>query len=82
MDEGRFHDLNQLTMVIHNPDESALHKRQAHRSLDKIKSTLKDKTLQRERQRLVRATQAGDVDEVEKISEIIREHMLRTYGHV
>lgn len=82
MDQGRFHDMEQLTMVLHNPDESALHKRQAHRALEKIKSKMRDPFIHSQRERLIKATQAGDVDEVDKISEIISDYEIRTYGHV
>jgi len=67
MDQGRIKDLDQLTMVIHNPDESALHKRQAHRSIARIKALMRDKKLQNERERLIRATQAGDVVKSKKL---------------
>lgn len=82
MDEGRFHDLNRLTMVLHNPDESDLHKRQASRAMEKIKKKMRDPFLRKQRERLIRAHQAQDSAEAEKISDIISEYERRTYGRV
>jgi hypothetical protein len=80
MDEGRYHDFNKLTAVLNNPAESARHKRQASRALAKIKLKMNDPFIKSERARLIRAQQAGDVDEAGKISDSISDYETRKYG--
>jgi hypothetical protein len=80
MDEGRSNDLDHLTMVLHNPDETARHKRQARRAIDRIKKQMQDPTIKRLRERLIRAQQASDTVEAEKISNELQDYMKRTYG--
>jgi len=80
MDGTRIHDIAVLTKVLNDPDESALHKRQAQGSLRRIYATLRDPVIKKERERLIRAQIAGDSDEAEKISNLIYQHSMRTYG--
>jgi hypothetical protein len=80
MDGTRIADLDRLTMVIHNPDESVAHKRQAARALGRIKRQMHDPKLKALRERLIRATQANDTYWVEKLSDELHDYQFRTYG--
>lgn len=80
MDAGRYRDLDRLTMVLHNPDESEHHKRQAARSIERIKQQMHDPNIKRLRERLIRAQRASDAYESEKISDELSAYMKRTYS--
>lgn len=79
MDGTRSSDLDVLTMVIHNPDESEAHKRQATRAMKRIKRQMSDPILRGLRERLVRANQAEDAEESSKISDEIQDYQNRHY---
>lgn len=80
MDGTRHADIDHLTMVIHNPDESELHKRQAHRALKRIKQTMRDPFIKGQRERLIKAQRAADTAEVEKISASLQAYSTSKYG--
>jgi hypothetical protein len=80
MDLSRSHDLDHLTMVLHNPDETPLHKRQAYRALNRIKRKMRDPKIKSLRLRLIKAQAASDPTEAEKISEELIAYEYATYG--
>jgi hypothetical protein len=79
MDGTRTSDLDTLMMVIHNPDESVAHKRQATRAMRRIKAQMGDPKIKHLRERLVRANQAEDSEGSAKISDELTEYQLRHY---
>lgn len=80
MDGTRAADIDYLRGILNDPAESDLHKRQARRTYQRIMQKINDPMIRRHRERLVRATRAGDVDEVEKISTELSDYELRKYG--
>lgn len=82
MDESRQYDMAKLTAVLNDPDESERHKRQARRAMDRIKQKANDPELKKQRERLIKAQRANDSNEIEKISDLIHDYSMRTYGRV
>lgn len=80
MDGTRTSDLAVLHGVLNNPDESAIHKRQATRAIASIRRKINDPKIRALRERLVKAQAAGDVPIVDKISSELHEYEQRTYG--
>lgn len=82
MDESRLHDMAKLTAVLNDPAEPSRRKRMARRAIERIKQKVHDPYLKKHRERLIKASRAGDADEVEKISDLIHDYSMRTYGRV
>lgn len=69
---GRLTTLNRLKEVRDDPTMHPYRRLQADRSISKIQAQLKDKTLMRLRERLIRATKASDYEASWKIESEIR----------
>ncbi len=82
MDESRMHDMAKLTAVLNDPAEPVRRKRMARRAMERIKQKANDRYLRSQRERLINASRAGDADEVEKLSDLIHDYSMRTYGRV
>lgn len=82
MDESRLHDMAKLTVVLKDPAEPVRRKRMARRAIERIQQKAHDRYLQKSRERLINASRAGDADEVEKLSDLIHDYSMRTYGRV
>jgi hypothetical protein len=70
----RYHDLIELNRLMNSPEESKATRVKAASVHAKIISQLKDKKLQSLRTRLVRASNAFDHREQEKITALIKNH--------
>lgn len=68
MDGSRDLDLAELHKVREDPSRPPDQRRRADRTMSRIKQQMADPFIKRERQRLIAASRASDVIEVEKIS--------------
>jgi len=82
VDLSREADLIQLNQVINDQtDKYTYHqKRRARRTTSKILKKIHDPYLKDTRMRLIRATRANDIAEINKISDTLQEYERRTYG--
>jgi hypothetical protein len=71
---GRLTTLNRLKAVRDDPKKHKFHRLQADQAIARIKEQMKDRTLLGMRERLIKATRAGDLHEVYKIECSIRAH--------
>lgn len=69
---GRLTTLKKLTKDRDNPNLHPFVRLQADKAIEKIKSQIKDRPLMAMRERLIKATRAGDLHEVWKIENQIR----------
>lgn len=82
MDGTREADLERLHRIMHDPEESDRHKRQAHRAFQKIRKVASDPFITAERARLIRANQAGDAEAAKKISLTLADYQNRHYPDI
>jgi len=71
---GRAGDLAKLYKDKHNPDLPHVVRDRADRAMQKIRAQLADHHLMGMRERLIRATKAGDMDAARKIELQMREY--------
>lgn len=79
---GRLTTLNRLKKVRDDFSKHPFHRQQADKAMSKIKLQLKDKRLNAMRERLIKATRAGDLHEVWKIENLIKHHEHEEIDHV
>jgi hypothetical protein len=71
---GRLTTLNKLKDMRDNPEIHPHHREGAAKAMERIKTQLKDKKLMKLRERLIKATIAGDLHESWKIENQIKAH--------
>ncbi len=69
---GRLTTLHKLKAVRDDPSKPKFSRLQADQSISRITKQLKDSGLMRMRERLIRASQAGDLTEVHKIENTMK----------
>lgn len=77
MDNSRDADLKALYERFNDPTISRAKRIAAHRAFESIQAKVKDRTLVRMRERLVKAHRANDTEEIEKIEQLVREYSRR-----
>lgn len=75
MDEGRYKDLMRFRAIVADRTQTRRTRMGADRSIGKILAQLKDPTLRRLRERLIRAAKAGDLQAEWRIANAIRAHV-------
>lgn len=78
---GRLTTLNKLKKDRDNPSLGPYTRMRADRAMKTIMSQLKDRKLMHLRERLIGATRAGDLKEVWKIENLMREHEKKEIEH-
>ena len=71
---GRLTTLNKLRSVRDDHSQHWFTRQRADRAINLIREQLKDRKLMSLRERLIKATRAGDLHEVLKIECLIRDH--------
>lgn len=79
MDMSRESDLIELYRTYNDEDKPLSLRRRAYRSAERIKRTMRDPFITSERQRLIRATQANDLEAIENIGTAISLYEQRNY---
>lgn len=82
MDNSRIHDLKLLHERFNDTSFNMRGRQAAYRKYQRIQARCKDRSLIKLRNRLVNAHQANDVDETDKIEQLARAYVWRTYGEV
>lgn len=77
MDRTREGDLSKLHKVLNDPLLPIGQRQRAHRSFESILRQMKDKTVNRLRYRLAKATIAGDSESVENITMLLEDYSMR-----
>lgn len=75
VDRSRLQDLKRLNDALKDPKVPLLWKQKAHKSLKRIMRELKNPYLAKQRERLIKAGDAGDKHESWKIATQIRDYL-------
>lgn len=79
-DNSREPDMYHLHAVVNDETATVANRARARRTMELIQRQMRDDKLIRQRERLIKATKAGAVEESKKISEWLNEYMFRKYG--